>query len=203
MVFMSNRRILAATMLLSPVAAHAHHAMDGRTPATFAEGLLSGLGHPVIGLDHLAAVAAIGLIASLSPHRVKLIAAFFVSMVCGVGLHVARLDLPLSEAGIALSLVAFGWLLIRASVTPAVPAALVAAAAGALHGYAYGESIVGAEATPLGAYLLGLLVVQAAIALGVGSGARVVYRAFPVRGERISLASGALVVVLGIALLRL
>jgi urease accessory protein len=110
-------------------------------------------------------------------------------------------DIPLSEVGIALSLVAFGWLLVRASVAPSVLSAFVLAAAGLLHGYAYGESIVGAETTPLGAYLLGLVVIQAAIALGVGYSALAVYRAYPVRGRRVSVASGALVALLGFALL--
>jgi len=41
--------------------ASAHHVMGGATPATFAQGLLSGLGHPVIGLDHLTFVLAVGL----------------------------------------------------------------------------------------------------------------------------------------------
>lgn len=201
MMFASKRRILAAVMMLFSATAHSHHAMDGRVPATFAEGLLSGLGHPVIGIDHLVAVVAVGLIASLSQYRVRLIAAFFVSMLCGVGLHVSRLDVPLSEVGIALSLVAFGWLLLRASVAPAVLSILVLAAAGALHGYAYGESIVGAEPTPLGAYLLGLVVVQATIALGIGYSARVIYRQCPARSESLSIASGALVALLGVALL--
>ncbi len=40
---------------------YAHHVMGGRMPATFAEGLLSGLGHPVIGIDHLAFIVAVGL----------------------------------------------------------------------------------------------------------------------------------------------
>ncbi|MCK6452758.1 MAG: HupE/UreJ family protein [Alphaproteobacteria bacterium] len=38
--------------------------------------------------------------------------------------------------------------------------------AGLLHGYAYGESIVGAEPAPLVAYLLGLACIQYAVALG-------------------------------------
>jgi urease accessory protein len=39
--------------------------------------------------------------------------------------------------------------------------------AGLFHGYAYGESIFGAERTPLEAYLVGLVIVQSAIATGV------------------------------------
>ncbi|VEP17320.1 hypothetical protein H1P_590012 [Hyella patelloides LEGE 07179] len=41
----------------------AHHPFDGRTPASFVEGFLSGLGHPIVGLDHFAFVIAVGLLA--------------------------------------------------------------------------------------------------------------------------------------------
>jgi urease accessory protein len=51
-------------LALGSAPAFAHHVMGGRTPATFVEGVLSGLGHPVIGLDHLAAVVAIGCLAA-------------------------------------------------------------------------------------------------------------------------------------------
>src|SRR5262249_58096024 len=44
----------------SSIPAFAHHMMGGRTPATLGEGILSGLGHPIIGLDHFAAVVAVG-----------------------------------------------------------------------------------------------------------------------------------------------
>src|SRR5262244_1869797 len=44
---------LAGALLLADPA-FAHHLMGGRMPSTFVEGLLSGLGHPVIGIDHLA-----------------------------------------------------------------------------------------------------------------------------------------------------
>jgi urease accessory protein len=41
-------------------------------------------------------------------------------------------------------------------------------AAGAVHGYAYGESIVGAETQPLAAYIVGFAMIQ--YGLGLGSG---------------------------------
>jgi urease accessory protein len=50
----------AYAALALPLSAHAHHAMGGRTPGTLFEGLLSGLGHPVIGIDHFLFVLAIG-----------------------------------------------------------------------------------------------------------------------------------------------
>ena len=41
---------LAVVAISADIApASAHHLMGGVTPVTFAQGLLSGLGHPVIG----------------------------------------------------------------------------------------------------------------------------------------------------------
>ena len=197
----SKRNCFAAVSLLISAAAPAHHAMDGRTPSTFTEGLLSGLAHPVISVDHLAAVIAVGLLASLSRHRVMLVAAFSVATLCGVGLHVARVDFPTAELGIALSLLAFGWLLLRRA-TPAMLSYVVIVAGGSLHGFAYGESIIAAEASSLGAYLLGLSLIQTTIALGAGYCASFAFRAHLLRREHVSVASGALVALLGLALLR-
>ncbi len=67
-----NKVLSIALVALSVVAAGpalAHHPMGGVTPATFADGLLSGLGHPVIGLDHFAAVIAVGALAVRAPRR--------------------------------------------------------------------------------------------------------------------------------------
>ena len=57
-------RLMALSTVLTFAAsapAHAHHMLGGRTPVTFMQGLLSGLGHPVIGIDHLAFVVAMGV----------------------------------------------------------------------------------------------------------------------------------------------
>ena len=65
-VFKLKLRYLAAIaavvwmgFLMAPQPALAHHALGGRIPSNFFEGFLSGLAHPVIGLDHLAFVVAI------------------------------------------------------------------------------------------------------------------------------------------------
>ena len=44
----------AMAILLTASPAFAHHAMGGGVPSTLGQGLLSGFGHPVIGVDHLA-----------------------------------------------------------------------------------------------------------------------------------------------------
>ena len=69
---------------LSAEPAFAHHVMGGRMPATFAEGLLSGLGHPVIGLDHFAAVVAVGCLAAAHRAGAALAIGFVVAMMAGV-----------------------------------------------------------------------------------------------------------------------
>ena len=46
--------LLAMPFAIEP--AFAHHVVGGKMPVTFMDGLLSGLGHPIIGLDHLAAI---------------------------------------------------------------------------------------------------------------------------------------------------
>lgn len=55
---------LFASLLALPV--WAHHPMDGAVPTSAWEGLLSGLAHPVLGLDHLAFLIAAALLAAWS-----------------------------------------------------------------------------------------------------------------------------------------
>jgi urease accessory protein len=163
---------LALGGLVAATPALAHHPMGGATPATLVQGLLSGLGHPVIGLDHLAALVGIGLVSSRFSRGLTLPAFWIVAMAAGVGLHLAGADLPLTEVLVALSVVAIG---IAATVRSTLPYAVVAllfAAGGAMHGYALGETIVGAEATPVMAYLMGLVAIQLTLTTGIAFAAR-------------------------------
>lgn len=162
--------VFAAVLSAGP--AFAHHPMGGTLPATFAHGFLSGLGHPVIGLDHFAAVVAVGCLAAAHRAGVALTAGFVVAMMAGVALHVQGLPVPASEALVALSVLGLGILLLRKQTISASAALGVFALVGLLHGYALGESIVGAEPTPLYAYLAGLAVIQTAVALAALNVAR-------------------------------
>jgi len=152
------------SMLAQPAAAH--HVMGGVLPANFLQGFLSGLGHPVIGIDHLAAVVAVGCLAAAHRFGAALAIGFVAAMMVGVAVYVGEATLPASEILAALAVVLLGAVLIRPRpLHPAIALALFTAA-GFLHGYALGESIVGAEATPLLAYFAGLALIQSAIALG-------------------------------------
>jgi urease accessory protein len=151
-------------LALGNMPAFAHHLMGGHTPPTFGEGILSGLGHPIIGLDHLAAVVAVGCLAAAHRAAYALTVAFVLAMIGGVALHLHGATVP-AEILVALSVIALGALMLRHRQMPAGAALILFAVVGVIHGYALGESIYGAEATPLYAYLLGLAVIQSAIAL--------------------------------------
>ena len=73
--------------------------------------------------------------------------------------------------------------------------------AGIFHGYAYAESIFGAEPMPLSGYLIGLCFVQ----LGIGVGVLLLHRRLIAisasRSRSIASAMGAVVGVIGVAFL--
>ena len=145
--------------------AQAHHAMDGAQVTTFSQGILSGLAHPVIGLDHLLFTLAIGMLAALVPHGSRLIAAFLAASFAGVVIHLARVGLPFVEPAIAATVLASGVLLTAGGIRKDPLVLALALLGGLLHGYALAESIVGVEGTPLAAYLIGLTAVQSALML--------------------------------------
>jgi urease accessory protein len=155
---------IALTLTVAP--AFAHHLMGGRTPATFGDGLLSGLGHPIIGLDHFAAVVAVGCLAAAHRAGTALAVGLVLAMIAGVALHVHGATVPGADLLVALTVIALGALMLRRRVMPASAALALFACVGLVHGYALGESIFGAEPTPLYAYLMGLALIQSAIALG-------------------------------------
>lgn len=156
---------LAASALALPAAAH--HPMGGTTPSNLVEGLLSGLGHPIIGVDHLLFMLAAGVAAFYSGQRARMVVALLAGALAGTLAHVQWPGLPYHDVPVALSLVLLGVLMIRRDAFLHRPAAaLLFALSGVAHGYAYGEAIVGAETTPLAAYLVGFTVIQCAIALG-------------------------------------
>ncbi|MBE9064588.1 HupE/UreJ family protein [cf. Phormidesmis sp. LEGE 11477] len=153
---------LASLTLAKP--ALAHHPFGGTAPDNIFEGILSGIGHPVIGFDHLAFVVAVGLLAAVVSGGWRIPAVFVVATLVGTGLHLAELNLPIIETVIAISVLLFGGLAVMRDRLNPMVVMLLAALAGVFHGYAYGEAVVGAEPTPLVAYLVGFAAVQSAIA---------------------------------------
>ena len=158
---------VAFGLLVAIPPAFGHHVMEGALPSSSFEGLISGLSHPVIGMDHLAFIVALGLIAALHrPAGVVAPSAFVIATIGGATIHLTGWTMPLAEAAMALSVIAAGAILFARSghVTMRMLAAFTGIS-GVFHGYAYGESIVGAEPTPLFAYLAGFSIIQVAIGM--------------------------------------
>ncbi len=158
--------IAGLALLLTALPASAHHMMDGSLPSNAVEGFMSGLAHPVIGLDHLAFVVASGLVAIGSKRGWIVPAVFVLAALGGTGLHLQGWNLPMPEVMVAGSVVLFGLLLALGRQLPIAALGAIGLVAGIFHGYAYGESIVGAGMMPLTAYLVGFTAIQLAIALG-------------------------------------
>jgi urease accessory protein len=188
--------------LCAATPALAHHPMGGTLPATVAQGFLSGIGHPVIGLDHLAALVGVGLIAARFSRGLLLPGAWIAAMAVGTALHAGGVDLPFAEVLVALAVVAIGLAAARRVTLPFPVVALLFAAGGLTHGHALAEAIIGAETGPLAAYLVGLVLVQAAIATGIALAARHIAKGAPLAEPRLRFA-GVAVALVGLGALAL
>jgi urease accessory protein len=152
-------------------------------------GFSSGLSHPLLGLDHLLAMIAIGLWAAQQGGRAlwAVPLAFIGAMGVGGGLAWAGLALPQLETGIAASVLVLG-LLIATRRQWAVTAGMTVAAGFALfHGYAHGLEMPQAVSPAL--YALGFVLATACLH-GVGiAGSLIGRHAMQVAGAAIA-ASG-------------
>ena len=169
--------LVGAGLVASAGTASAHHLMGGKTPSTFVDGILSGVGHPIIGPDHLAFLVALGIAVGVCRLSLLTPFLFLLAMACGVAAHVVAINIPLAELIVAVSVLAAGVLIaLDRSIPPGAWSALFSIA-GFFHGYAYGESIYGAEPTPLAAYLVGLVAVQTVLVVGIALASRALWTA--------------------------
>ncbi len=164
--------LIAPALLLLPGTALAHHFMDNALPQTYMQGLLSGLGHPLIGVDHAAFIVAAGFFLALVKGGMWGIVALIGGSLIGAALHLMGYGLPGGEIAVALSVILIGGLVMARRGISLAWLAGGFVIAGALHGHAYAEAIFGAEAEPLMAYLTGFSLIQ----FGVATGAFLMHR---------------------------
>ncbi|MEX1316747.1 MAG: HupE/UreJ family protein [Synechococcaceae cyanobacterium] len=175
--------LTALVSTLHPGAALAHHPFGmaeagGMNPLM---GLMSGIGHPLLGPDHLLFLLAIGFVGLRRPLSwvLPLLAAGLLGSAAAQVLPLAESLTPFAEVLVSLSLVLAG--LVALGRVPAL--ALIPAIA--LHGYLLGGSVVGAEPTPLATYFLGLLISQGALLLIVTAGSRRLMAGVQENGRRL------------------
>lgn len=125
------------TILISagPAAAHVEGGLAG--------GFGSGFAHPLLGLDHIAAMVAVGLWGAFlgAPAIWVLPIVFPLVMAFGGILGILGVPLPGVEIGIAISAVVLG-LMVALAVKPHLAvAALIVGAFAIFHGYAHGAEL--------------------------------------------------------------
>ena len=154
-----------AVLLLGPGPAWAH------VESGQAGGLLSGLLHPVSGLDHVLAMVAVGLWGAQlgSPTMWLLPVAFPMMMAFGGMLGLMGVPVPGIEVGIAVSGVVLGALILGEIRMPLAGALFVVAFFAVFHGHAHGTELSPGQNAML--YSLGFVIATGTLhAVGIGIG---------------------------------
>ena len=140
-----------------------------------AGGFLSGLSHPVSGLDHVLAMIAVGLRgAQLGRPAVLLLpVAFPMMMAVGGMVGLVGMPLPGVEVGIAVSGVVLGALILGEIKMPIIGAVVVVAFFAVFHGHAHGTELQAGQNAML--YSLGF-VIMTGVLHGVGIGIGLIHR---------------------------
>jgi urease accessory protein len=188
---MTPRLVLSTLLLVTATPAFAHVGQH------FGFSAAGGFVHPLMGLDHLAAMIAVGLWAAMVGGKRIWVwpLAFVVAMLVGGFIGHAGIELPQVEPAIGLSVVVLG-VLVATGIGAPVPAGAVLIAGFAIfHGHAHGAE---APAEGWAGYALGFAAATAllhVVGIGVGLGLQRTMGAQPVR------ALGAATAVLGVFIL--
>ncbi|HHI77134.1 MAG TPA: HupE/UreJ family protein [Gammaproteobacteria bacterium] len=185
--------IASALLLLAWQAAEAH--VGGNS---LAGGFSAGLMHPVLGLDHVVAMVAVGLWGAFlgQPAIWVLPVVFPLVMTVGGVLGILGVPLPATETGIALSAIVLGLMVAFAVRPPLALAALMVGFFAIFHGYAHGAELP-ASASPL-TFSLGFVVSTGLLHLaGIALGLLTRWHA----GRRLVQAGGGVIAAIGVAFL--
>ena len=133
---------LAALLLPALALAHPGHGADDVVHAS--AGFLDGLIHPFTGLDHLAAMLAVGVWSALAVRPVWLAPAAFVALLtAGAAAGFAGVAVPAVEPMIAASLLVLGLLVAWRRHLPLALAAGLTGTFAFFHGAAHGTELAG------------------------------------------------------------
>lgn len=159
-----------AVMLALPLAVIAAQA-GAHTGHGINSGLVSGFWHPIMGVDHVVAMLAVGLWAALLGRAAMwaLPLVFPLVMILGGALGVMGVAMPAVETGIALSGVVLGLLVALAVRAPVWVSSLIVGVFALFHGHAHGTELP--EAFSPAGYVLGFVIATGLLhAAGIGLG---------------------------------
>jgi urease accessory protein len=180
--------LLAGCVWAQPAFAHVQSGEAG--------GFVTGLAHPISGLDHVLAMVAVGLWGAQlgSPAIWLLPVAFPMVMAVGGMLGLVGVPLPGIEFGIAASAIVLGAAVMFALRPPLAVAAALVALFAIFHGHAHGTELPPGQSAML--YSMGFVVATGclhAMGIGVGEARRWTW------GSGLLRAAGAVVAVCGVS----
>ncbi len=181
---------LVALIMLFRVTPALAHVQKGE-----AVGLLSGLVHPISGLDHVLAMISVGLWgAQLGAPAVWLLPVTFpMMMAIGGFLGLVGIPLPGTELGVALSALLLGLMVATEAKPPLLLAAILVGVFAICHGHAHGTELPpGADGL---AYSLGFVIATGGLH-GVGILIGLAHRWAP--GRVVVRAAGGFVAIAGL-----
>ncbi|MEH2348755.1 MAG: HupE/UreJ family protein [Nostoc sp.] len=136
------------------------------------EAFIWGLADPVIGLDCLVGIIAIGLLSSMFVRGAAIAGCFVLAAILGIVIHLFQINLPGAEiampsagAAIAISTIIFSTMLMMPNQPSFVVLTLMGISAGLFQGYTVAESIIGAGMMPIIAYIVGMTLTLFTVAM--------------------------------------
>ena len=162
-----KRTVFLATAIslfaVSPALAHPGHTVAGDFTA--------GLMHPFLGLDHILAMLAVGLLAAQSSGKFRLIlpTLFVAIMAVGGIVGLSALNVPYMEQGIVASVILLGAIVAFGGKLPLMVTGSMVAVFALFHGTAHGVEMP-TDTTAL-AYGIGMLAASSVLhAAGIAAG---------------------------------
>lgn len=151
-------RILALAALVCMVGIVAVDPAIAHDGTSMKQGFVSGIMHPVSGLDHLLAMVAVGLWgAALGRPLIVALPVIFPAVMAGGGLlGIAGVPMPPVEIGIAVSVIMLGLAVAARFKAPVWLACVLVGIFGLFHGYAHGQELP--AASDPAAYGLGFII---------------------------------------------
>ena len=154
--FVCTSLVLLTMAVAGPAQAHHPFAMGDSSELNAFQGLLSGIGHPLLGPDHFLFMAALLFLGLSKPKQWVLPLVALGLLGSGIS-QIIPIPAGLETAGealVSLSLVVEGCVALNLLPTWLLLPCIT------LHGYLLGAAITGAEPTPLVAYFVGLAIAQ-------------------------------------------
>lgn len=137
--------LAAAALGALPLLAAAHVGADGAAHHDI--GFMQGFLHPFTGMDHLAAMVAVGLWSALIARNARDVlwapVGFAAMLLVGAGVGLAGVQVPAVEPMIAASLLVIGLLVVTRLRLPGPVAAAVVGVFAVFHGVAHGYELAG------------------------------------------------------------